>query len=149
MSDADISYVVLGVLVALFLWNRLPVEIVALGGALALYAAGVLDLSQAFAGFSDPTVIFIAALFVVSEGLDATGVTTWAGQALTDWAGNRRERLFGATLLLVALVSALITPNGAVAALLPVAVVTAVRLAAPPSHVLMPVAFAEIGRAHV
>jgi di/tricarboxylate transporter len=141
MSDADITFVVLGVLVALFLWNRLPVELVAMAGTLALHAAGVLDLHATFAGFGDPTVIFIAALFVVSEGLDATGVTTWAGQARTAWAGPRRERLLALTLGLVAVVSALITVNGAVAALLPVAVVTAVRLAVPPSHVLMPVAF--------
>ena len=38
--------------------------------------------TQALAGFGDPTVIFIATLFVVSEALDATGVTTWAGQQL-------------------------------------------------------------------
>ncbi|WCB94012.1 hypothetical protein DSM104299_02740 [Baekduia alba] len=141
MSDADVSFVVLGVLVALFLWNRLPVELVALGGTLALYAAGVLDLDQALGGFGDPTVIFIAALFVVSEGLDASGVTTWAGQAMTGWAGLHPVRLPALTLALVAVTSALITVNGAVAALLPVAVVTAVRLGRPPSQFLMPVAF--------
>ena len=46
-------------------------------------------LDQALAGFGDPAVIFIATLFVVSEGLDATGVTAWAGQQL-DRAGRRR-----------------------------------------------------------
>ncbi|MCW2985325.1 MAG: di-/tricarboxylate transporter [Conexibacter sp.] len=141
MSDATVSFVVLGVLVALFVVNRLPVELVAFGGTLALYAAGVLDLQQAFAGFSDPTVLFIAALFVVSEGLEATGVTTWAGQALMAWAGRDRGRLVAATLLLVAGAAALITVTGAVAALLPVAVVVAVRMATAPSKLLMPVAF--------
>ena len=38
-------------------------------------------------------VIFIAALFVVSEGLDATGVTAWAGQWLIALAGASGGRL--------------------------------------------------------
>ena len=82
MSDATISLLVLAVVVVLFVWNRFPVEVVAIGTALTLYFTGVLDLSQALAGFGDPAVILIAALFVVSEGLDATGVTAWVGQEL-------------------------------------------------------------------
>ena len=79
MDDATITFVVLGVAVALFVFNKLPVGVVALGAALALYATDVISVDEAFAGFGDPTVIFIASLFIVSEALDATGVTTWAG----------------------------------------------------------------------
>ena len=77
--------------VAVFVWDRLPVAIVAIGVALSLWATGVLELEQALAGFGDPTVIFIASLFVVSEGLDATGVTAWAGQELIARAGDSRD----------------------------------------------------------
>ena len=97
--------------------------IVAVGTALSLWATGVLDLEQALAGFGDPTVVFIASLFVVSEALDATGVTAWAGQQLTPRAGESRTRLLVLTLLLVAVLTALISVNGAVAALVPVIVV--------------------------
>jgi Na+/H+ antiporter NhaD/arsenite permease-like protein len=45
-------------------------------------------------------------------------------------------------MLLVAVLSALISVNGAVAALLPVVVVMAVRLQRPPSQLLMPLVFA-------
>jgi hypothetical protein len=38
-------------------------------------------------------VVFIASLFVVSEALDSTGVTTWAGQRLVAAARGRSERL--------------------------------------------------------
>ena len=67
--------------VVLFIWNRVPVELVAIGAALTLYATGVLELEAVLAGFGDPAVIFIATLFVVSEGLDGTGVTTWRGSS--------------------------------------------------------------------
>ena len=82
MSDSAITFEVLGVVVVLFVWNRFPPEIVALGAAIALYAAGVLGSNQVFAGFGDPVVPFLAGLFVISEGLDASGVTGWAGQQL-------------------------------------------------------------------
>ena len=72
MSESAITFVVLGVVVVLFVWNRFPPEIVALGAATALYAAGVLDSHQVFAGFGDPVVPFLAGLFVISEGLDAS-----------------------------------------------------------------------------
>ncbi len=119
MSDATIVYLVLLAVVALFIWNKVPVEVVAVGSALTLAATGVLSLDQALAGFGDTTVLFIAALFVVSEGIDSTGVTTWAGQQLIDRAGASRTRLIILMMLLVALLTAVISVNGAVAALLP------------------------------
>ena len=141
MSDAAISLAVLGVAVVLFVWNRLPAEIVAVGAALALYATGVLAADQVFAGFGDATIIFIAGLFVVSEGLDASGVTTWSGQRLIAHAGGSRSLMLVATMGLFALVGAVITATGAIAALMPVAIVIALRLRRSPSSLLMPLAF--------
>jgi di/tricarboxylate transporter len=117
------------------------VEIVAVGSALVLAATGVLDLDQALAGFGDTTVLFIAALFVVSEGIDSTGVTTWAGQQLMERAGDSRARLIVLMMTLVALLTAVISVNGAVAALLPMVVVIALRVGRAPSQLLMPLAF--------
>jgi di/tricarboxylate transporter len=142
VSDATITFLVLGVATVLFMSGRVPVGVVALGAALALYGAGVLSVDQALAGFGDPTVIFIASLFVVSEALDAAGVTTWAGQRLIAAAGGRRDRLVLSLLGFVAVLTALVTPNGSVAALLPMAVVIAVRLGMAPSKLLLPLAFA-------
>ena len=142
MSETTITFLILGTVVLVFVWDRLPVAVVAVGTALSLWATGVLDLEQALAGFGDPTVVFIASLFVVSEALDATGVTAWAGQELTGRAGESRPRLLVMTMLLVALLTALISVNGAVAALLPVIVVASVRLRRPASQLLLPLAFA-------
>jgi len=141
MSDSTITFVVLAVVVVVFVWDRLPVAIVALGVALSLWATGVLDLEQALAGFGDPAVIFIASLFVVSESLDASGITAWAGQEMTERVGESRRRTIVLMMMLVALLTALISVNGAVAALLPIVVVMAVRLKRPSSQLLLPLAF--------
>jgi len=142
VSDATITFLVLGVAVAFVRANRAPVGVVALAAALALYAAGVISADEAFAGFGDQTVIFIASLFVVSEALDASGITTWAGQRLIAVTQGRRDRLVVALLAFTALLTAFVTPNGSVAALLPMAAVIAIRLDMAPSKLLIPLAFA-------
>ena len=141
MSDSTITFLVLGASVVVFVWDYLPVAVVALGVALSLWATGVLSLDQALAGFGDPTVVFIASLFVVGEALDSSGVTAWAGQQLISRVGTSRTRLFVLMLLLVAVLAALISVNGAVAALLPVVVLMAIRLGRSPSQLLLPMAF--------
>ncbi len=142
MSSATISLIILVCCVALFVWNRLPVGIVAILTGLALYFTGVLDATAVLAGFGDPVVIFIATLFVVSEGLESAGVTTWAGQVIVGRAGTRRTRLLAAIMLLAGVLSAAITPNGAAAALLPVTIAVARRARTQPSKMLIPMAFA-------
>ena len=109
MSDTTITFLVLAATVGVFIWDRIPVAIVAIGVALTLWATGVLGYEQSLQGFGDPTVIFIASLFVVSEGLDASGVTAWAGQELIARAGESRTRLLVFMLLLVAFLTALIS----------------------------------------
>ena len=141
MSDIWLTFAIVAAIVVLFVWDRLPVVVVAMATSLALWATGVLDLGQALAGFGDPAVLFIASLFVVSAGLEATGVTAWIGQVLIDRAGESRVRLLVLTMLLVSVLTALINLNGSVAALLPVVVVMAVRLGRPPSQLLMPLVF--------
>ena len=147
MSDSTITFIVLGAVVVLFVSNRVPVAIIAIATALSLWATGVLELDQALAGFGDPTVLFIASLFVVSEALDSTGVTAWAGQVLIDRAGTERTRITMAMMLLCALVTALITPNASVAALVPVVVIIAIRVGQPTSQLLIPLAYGAHGGA--
>ena len=127
--------------VVAFMSNRVPLGTVALGVSLALWATGILTLNEAFAGFGDPTVIFIAALFVVSEALDSSGVTSWAAQQVLS-RSDKPGPLLILVCLLVAVLTALISVNGAVAALVPMVVVVAARVGVAPSRMLLPLAFA-------
>lgn len=142
MSPSTQALLILGGVIGLFVWNRLPVGMVALGAMLALWATDLLALEEATAGFGDPVVIFIATLFVVSDGIDRSGVTTWAGSRLVALAGDSPGRLLVAVMGLCALLTALISLNGAVAALLPMAVMVSLRIGRPSSRMLMPMVFA-------
>ena len=141
MSPIAVTLIILAVAVIAFISNRVPMAVVALGVATALWATGILTMEEATTGFGDPTVLFIASLFVVSHALEVTGVTTWVGNLVVDRGGGKRVPLIIAIGLLVGLLSALISINGAVAALVPVVVMVAVGAGMSPSKLLMPLAF--------
>ena len=141
VTDIWTVFLIIAAIVVLFAWDRLPVIAVCIGAALALWATGILTLQQSLAGFGDPAVIFIAALFVVSAGLEVAGVTAWAGQLLIRQAGESRTRLIVLMMAFVGVLAAMISVNGAVAALIPVVVVMAIRLGRAPSQMLMPLVF--------
>lgn len=136
------TFAVLALAVAGFMISRVPIIVVALFVPVALWATGVLPLTEALAGFSDPIVLFIASLFVLSEALDATGITAWIGQQLERRSSLSRTGLVVTIMAVAAALSAVISINGAVAALLPVVVVAAARAGIVPSHMLIPLAFA-------
>lgn len=141
MTDATIVALVILAALALFIWNRLPAVIVGVGVSLALFATGVITANQALSGLGDPTVILIAGLFVVAAGLDAAGVTTWAGQKLVETAGGSRNLALLLVMLMAAGFCAVISVNATVAALLPVGVIVAIRLGVPTSQLLLPMCF--------
>lgn len=136
------TFAILGIAIVAFLIEGIPVAITAIVVALLLWATGVLTLNEAFAGFGDPTVLFIASLFVVSEGLDASGVTAWVGAQVGKAAGNSKRRVLALVMVMSVVLTALISVNGAVAALLPMTVLVAMRNSMAPSKLLLPLAFA-------
>jgi hypothetical protein len=75
MNDINFTFIVLFFTIGFFIWGKLRSDLVALISMLALLLGGVLTTNDAFSGFSNSTVIMIAALFVVGEGLSRTGVT--------------------------------------------------------------------------
>ena len=136
------TFVILALAVLGFATNRIPLVIVAVSVPVALWATGVLPLGDALSGFSDPIVLFIATLFVLSEALATTGITAWIGTQLERCSSFGRTGLIAVMVGGSALLAAVISINGAVAALLPVAVVAAARAGIVPSRMLIPLAFA-------
>ncbi|WKX78156.1 SLC13 family permease [Zobellia laminariae] len=136
-----ILFVILAVTIALFIWGRFPPDVVALMSMLALYLVGVLNMEESLSGFSNPTVIMIAALFIIGEGLARTGWTALAGKKFVEWAGKSKSKLLILVTLGSGVLSGFVSNTGTVAALLPVTVSAAWKAGTLPSKLLMPVAF--------
>ena len=142
MNDINFTFIVLFLTIVFFIWGRLRSDLVALISMLALLLGGVLTTNEAFSGFSNSTVIMIAALFVVGEGLSRTGVTAWLARQVVILAGNNWTRIMGVMMIGTALLSAFISNTGTVATLLPAVVAIAWRIDSRPSKLLIPLAFA-------
>jgi di/tricarboxylate transporter len=135
-------FLILGVTIALFVWGRLPSDLVAIGSLLSLYLSGIVSMGQAFSGFSNSTVVLVGALFVVGEALTRTGVTAWAGERLIDQARGSAVRLLVVLMAGTAALSAFISNTGTVATLMPAVVIAAWGVRSVPAAFLMPLAFA-------
>lgn len=132
---------ILIITISLFIWGKFTPDIIALISMLSLFIFGILDLTETLSGFSNPTVIMIAALFIIGEGLSQTGWTALAGEKFIKLAGKSTVRLLLITTLGSGLLSGVVSNTGTVATLLPVTVTSAWSIGTLPSKLLMPVAF--------
>ena len=142
--DSLTVFAILGVTVALFVSDRIRLDLVALMSAASLVLFGILTPTQALAGFGDPLVIMIASLFVVSGGMFQTGVAQRMGVWLGRVAGRSEPRLILLVMLITALLSGVMSSTGTVAVMLPVVVTLAWRADISPSKLLIPLAFASL-----
>ena len=132
---------ILAITIALFIWGKYSPDVVALLSMISLFAVGILDSKETLSGFSNPTVIMIAALFIIGEGLSQTGWTAQAGQKFVQWAGKSFPKLLIILTLGSGVLSGFVSNTGTVATLLPVTISSAWKMGTLPSKVLMPVAF--------
>ncbi|WP_282043623.1 SLC13 family permease [Winogradskyella flava] len=133
--------IILILTIILFVWGKFPPDVVALLSMMSLFLFGIIDLNEALSGFSNPTVIMIASLFIIGEGLSLTGWTALAGQKFVQWAGKSVPKLLILVTLGSGLLSGFVSNTGTVATLLPVTVSSAYSIGTLPSKLLIPVAF--------
>jgi di/tricarboxylate transporter len=140
----EIALVLTILLVAVILfvtgWLRMDMTALLVLGALAVL--GILTPAQAFAGFSNPAVITVAGMFVISAALARTGVASLLGRQLLRVAGTRESTLVVAIMLTAGLLSSVMSNVGVVAMMLPVVMDIARRTAVAPSRLLMPLLLA-------
>lgn len=132
---------ILFVTIAFFVWGKYSPDIVALLSMISLYVFGILDAKETLSGFSNPTVVMIAALFIIGEGLSQTGWTAQAGKKFVQWAGRSVPKLLIIITAGSGFLSGFVSNTGTVATLMPVTISSAWKMSTFPSQILMPVAF--------
>ncbi len=138
---------VLGILVvsiALFVSDRLRVDVVALLVIVALVMTGLLSPQDAVSGFASPAVITVWAVFIISGAMVQSGVADWLADMMLRLAGQNETRLLLVIMVTVGIMSAFMNNIGAVAILMPAVVSIARQMNTSPSRLLMPLAFAAL-----
>ena len=92
-ADTAFVFALIVVAAAMMASNRVRFDIVALLVVLALMLSGVLSVGEALSGFGNPVVILVAALLVVGEMLDRTGVVDWIGDLILRKGGAQRNAI--------------------------------------------------------
>jgi di/tricarboxylate transporter len=139
--------VVLSILIAaviLFVTEKLRPDLVALLVVSALLLSRVLSITDALAGFSNPAVITIAAIFVVTAGLTNTGIAAWFGRYLFHVAGSNETRLITLTMGVSAMLSLVMNNIASASVLLPGLNSVARRAKVSPSKLMIPLSFGTI-----
>lgn len=130
--------------VVLFAIDKLRVDVIALIILLTLALTGLVTPTEAFAGFSNPAVITVWAVYILSAGLLLTGIADRMGRAVLRLSGESEVRLIVVIMLTCGVMSAFINNVGATAMLLPVVVGVARRTGVPLSRLLIPLSFASL-----
>ena len=143
MNPQQIAFlIILAVAFGLLLTERLRNDLVALLMVLALFATGILNADEALSGFSSEPAIVVAAIFVMSAALHATGLAETIGGWVGRLAGSRLSRALLVIMPSVALLSAFTHHVATTAMMLPVTMNLARDKDMPVSKLLMPLSFA-------
>ncbi len=137
-------FTILGISVVLLVTEWIPMEVTALLTLGATALAGLVSPEEALAGFSNPAVITVWAVFILSGGLTRTGVATMIGQLVLRLSG-RSETMLVAVIMTCAGIMSAIMNNVAVAALMmPVVMDIARSKGIPASRLLLPLAYGSL-----
>ncbi len=139
-----LTLTILAVAMLLFVTERLRVDLIAMIVLAVLALTGLVTPEEALSGFSNPAVVTVWAVFVLSGGLSRTGVANVVGRGVLRLAGKGETRLLITIMLISGLMSAFMNNVGVVALMLPVVLTIARQTGIVPSKLLMPLAYGAL-----
>ena len=139
-----VALAILVVMIVLFVMERTPVEVTAIGGAAVMLILGILPVKEATSVLSNSAPWTIALMFLVMGGLVRTGaveaVIVTAGRYVGDRPKMTIVVLFGS----IAVASAFMNNTPLVAVMIPVVMQIAIRLGTAPSKLLIPLSYMTV-----
>ena len=131
-------------MVVFFIMEILPIEVTAMGAIGILLLFDVLTWQEAISGFSNPAVITIGAIFIMSRALVKTGFLEVFADFLAKKGGDRKWLTIFIFLLTVSIISGFINNTAAVAIFIPLGIDLCQRFRISPTKVLLPLSYAAI-----
>lgn len=136
--------IILGITIALFIWEKIAIDITALIAMVLLMLSGILTPNEAISGFSNDAVITILFLLLLSAGLEKTGAVNLVGSWMASRIGRKKNRAFLYILIICGGISAFLNNTAVVAIFMPVIFKIARITRQSPTKLLMPLSFAAI-----
>lgn len=135
--------IILLIIVAiLFALDKIRPDFIALSALVILILSGTLSATEALSAFGNTTVILVAVLFIIGQGLTQTGITQLIGDFISLKVKTGQEnKLIGLVISSVALLSSFMSSTGVVALFVPVVKKIAVNNKFNIKRLLLPVAY--------
>ncbi|MDE0170202.1 MAG: SLC13 family permease [bacterium] len=134
--------VILVGIVALFVSEKYPLDIVAMLGLGVLLVLGLVTLQEGLSGFSNPATLTVACMFVLGAGLQKTGATATVGRLMVRYSRNHYTALV-VIMVTVTIMSAFVNNTAAVAVFIPLVTILADRRRISASKLLIPLSYAS------
>jgi di/tricarboxylate transporter len=139
-----VALAILLVMFVLFVMERTPVEVTAIGGVAAMLILGILPISEATSVLANPAPWTIALLFLVMGGLVRTGAVEMLIAVAERHIGERPRTTIVVLFGIIAVASAFMNNTPLVAVMIPVVIQLAVKLGTAPSKLLIPLSYMTV-----
>lgn len=142
----DIAIVLFVIFLAfvLFLTEFFPIDVTALTVLGILLLTGLITPTESIMGFSNPAVIIIATLFVLSTTLQKSGILEYFVLSLNKLATHSLTLGLIVFLIAIALTSSIVNNTAIVAIFMPITIRLAQKYKLSPSKLLIPLSYAAI-----
>jgi di/tricarboxylate transporter len=138
-----VAVVTVGAL-ALLIAGKASLDALGIGMIVAVVVTGIVGLKEALAGFSDTTIVTLAGLYVVAEGLTRTGALEFVARAVLRLSRGSERRALLLLCSTAAVISGFVSDTAVVLVFLPIVLGLARDLKLPPSRFLLPVAYSAL-----
>lgn len=138
-----ITLLILVCTIAFIIQGKYRVDLIALVGLVVLGLTRILTIEELLAGFANPVVIIIAALFVISAGIFNSRLVDEIGNYLLRFRQRSESKLLFIVMLTGGLLSAFLSGTGIVVILIPIVMSLALKKKMSPSRYLLPLAYAS------
>ena len=142
--DAVLVLIILTVAVVLLVTEWIPMEVTALLSLGTVAVTGLVKPVEALSGFSNPAVVTVWAVFIISGGLTKTGVANVIGRLVLRLAGSSETTMIVTIMVISGAMSAVMNNVAVAALMLPVVMDVARHTGTPPSRLLMPLAYGSL-----
>jgi di/tricarboxylate transporter len=127
--------------IVLFITGWMRMDVVALLVMVCLAITGIVSPEEALSGFSNPAVITVWAMFILSAAFYQTGVARIIGKQILKLVGESEWRVILVIMLASGMLSSIMNNIGVAALMLPVVMDIARSTDRSPSRLLLPLAF--------
>jgi len=142
--DQAIALLVLSMVVGALIWNRVRADVVALTGAAALLATGVVRPVEVQTAFASPALIALASLFVIAYALELSGLMGLLIRRATSLCSRIGSLGLWVVIALCGAGSAFLNNTPIVVLAAPVVRDVAQSMSLPPRRFLIPLSYVTV-----